>query len=162
MKIPMLILTLGAVFAGFVPFGKFVSADGTALHAHEEWTFSIAPVLVAAAGILFAMRMYKTKNDGPDKLAASLSGLYTSASNRFYIDEVYTFVTKKIIFNMIGRPAAWIDKNIVDGSMNGLASLVAWKANFIRVVQSGKVQDYALYFFIGLFGLVALAMYVIN
>ena len=162
MKLPLLILTVGALFAGFVPFGDFVTCDGIALHAHEEWTFSIAPVLIALAGIGIATKMYKTENEGPAKLAASLSGLYTSASHRFYIDEIYLFLTKKVIFNLIGRPAAWIDRNIVDGFMNGMAGLVAWKANFIRVVQSGKVQDYALYFFIGLFGLAALAMYIIN
>jgi NADH-quinone oxidoreductase subunit L len=40
---------------------------------------------------------------------------YKTAYRKFYIDEIYLFITKKIIFNLVGRPAAWIDRNIVDG-----------------------------------------------
>ena len=60
---------------------------------------------------------------------------------------MYLFFTKKIIFNGIGRPAAWIDKNIVDGLMNEIAGVTAKTARVIKGIQSGKVQNYALYFF---------------
>ena len=102
------------------------------------------------------------ENDKSDKIAAAVNVLYTGAYHKFYIDEIYVFVTKKILFNLIGRPAAWIDKNIVDGTMNGIASLVIWKSNLIKSIQSGKVQDYALYFYIGVFGLAILAIYLVK
>ena len=162
MKIPLLILSVGAIFAGLIPFGKFVSSDGFHLHIPFEMSAAILPVIIALTGIGIATLLYKKQNERPNKLAASLSGVYTAAYRKFYIDEIYLFITKKIIFNMIASPAAWIDKNIVDGSMNGLASLVEWKANMIKKIQSGKVQDYALYFFIAAFGFTALAIYLVN
>ena len=80
----------------------------------------------------------------------------------FYIDEIYLFVTKKIIFNLIGRPAAWIDKNIVDGFMNLLATSTGKISELIKGFQSGKVQNYALYFFCGILGLAVLFIYLWN
>lgn len=159
MKIPLLILSAGAIGAGFIPFGNYVSADGHHLHIPFEITSAILPVVVALTGIGIAYFLYFKKNEKPDQIATSLSGLYTTAYRKFYIDEVYLFVTKKIIFPLIGQPAAWIDKTIVDGTMNGLATAVVWKSNLIKGIQSGKIQDYALYFYAGIFGLAVLAIY---
>ena len=98
----------------------------------------------------------------PEKMAAALSGLYKAVYRKFYIDEVYLFITKKIIFNGIGRPAAWIDKNIVDGFMNSLAATTENISIQIKGMQSGKVQNYALYFFGGIIGLAALFIYLLK
>lgn len=162
MKIPLLLLSVGAIAAGFIPFGNFVSSDGHHLHIPFEISAAILPVIIAVSGIGLATLFYKNENERSDKLAASVQGLYQAAYRKFYIDELYLFITKKIIFNLIAQPAAWVDKNMVDGSMNGIASLVAWKANLIKSFQSGKVQDYALYFFIAAFGITALAIYLVN
>ena len=162
MKIPLLLLSIGAIAAGLIPFGEYVSSDGHHLHLPFEITNALLPISAALIGILIATALYKKQNDKSDKIVASISGLYTSAYHKFYIDEVYVFVTKKVLFNLVGKPAAWLDKNIVDGSMNGLASLVLWKSNFIKSIQSGKVQDYALYFYIGVFGLAILAIYLVK
>ena len=80
-------------------------------------------------------------------------------SRKFYIDEIYLFITKKIIFNLIGRPAAWIDRNIVDGAMNGVAWSTGKISYLIRGMQSGRVQSYAIYFFGGVALLVILFVY---
>lgn len=162
MKIPLLILAVGALTAGFIPFGEFVTSDGLPHHSSLDIAGAIGPVFVALTGIAVALLFYKKQNERPDKVVATLRGLYTAASRKFYIDEAYLFITKKIIFNFIGRPAAWADRNIVDGAMNGIATLVVWKSNFIKKIQSGKVQDYALYFFVGIFGLAILALYLTN
>jgi NADH-quinone oxidoreductase subunit L len=88
-----------------------------------------------------------------------MGALYTGAKRKFYVDELYTFLTKKIIFNLIGRPAAWIDKNIVDGLMNGIANTTAGVSGFIKGIQSGKVQNYTLYFFGGIVALAIVSLY---
>lgn len=162
MKIPLLILSVGAIAAGFIPFGSFVSSDGHPLHIPFEISAAILPVIIAVSGIALATLFYKTENDRPDKLSASFQGIYKTAYHKFYIDEIYLFITKKIVFNLIAQPSAWVDKNIIDGSMNGLASLVVWKSNLIKSIQSGKVQDYALYFFLAAFGITALTIYLVN
>ena len=80
----------------------------------------------------------------------SLGGIYRTVYHKFYIDEVYSFVTKRVLFNLIGRPAAWFDKHIVDGFMNLLAVLAGKISQLIKGLQSGKVQQYGLYFFAGI------------
>jgi len=159
MKLPLIVLTAGTLLAGFVPFSKYISSDGAPLETHVDWVFSIAPVALAALAILLAAALYKKENDKAEKIAATLGGLYQSAYKKFYIDEIYLFITKKIIFNCIGRPAAWIDKNIVDGLMNGIASATEKTAGFIKGIQSGKIQNYTLYFFGGIAGLTVMVIY---
>jgi len=159
MKIPLVILAAGAVLAGFVPFGNFVSSDGHALPSEMNLAFSAAPVLLALGGILLARRMYQKENDLPQKMAAAAGGLYRASHRKFYMDEVYLFVTRKVIFNLVGRPAAWIDRNIVDGLMNLLANLTAGIAGLIKEFQSGNVQSYAVYFFAGVIGFAVVFMY---
>ncbi|HYE53905.1 MAG TPA: NADH-quinone oxidoreductase subunit L, partial [Chitinophagaceae bacterium] len=116
--------------------------------------FALPPVALAVVGIWIAAALYKKENERPARIAASFGGLYKAAYRKFYIDELYLFITKKIIFNLIGRPAAWIDRNIVDGFMNMLAVVTGRVAVLIKGLQSGKLQTYALYFFAGVAGLV--------
>jgi len=159
MKFPLIILAICSIIAGFIPFGKYVSSDRTALETHFDPIFSIAPVGFGIIGILLAMWMYKKQSDKAGKLSRSLGGLYKAAYKKFYIDEIYLFITQKIIFNLIGRPAAWIDKNIVDGLMNGIANATAYVSGFIKGIQSGKVQSYAIYFFGGIVALAVVFLY---
>ena len=123
-------------------------------------SMAIAPVALALLGIGIAAYLYRKESDRPAKLASAARGFYTFAYHKFYIDEVYLFVTKKIIFNLIGRPAAWIDRNIVDGLMNLIATVTARISAGIKGFQSGKVQDYVLYFFAGIAGLAVLFIYI--
>jgi NADH-quinone oxidoreductase subunit L len=159
MKIPLVILAVCTVLAGFLPFSHWVTSDGAPLETHVNMQFSIAPVALALLGIIFAAGLYRRENDRAGRVAASFGGLYRAAHQKFYVDEFYLFITKKIIFNGIGRPAAWIDKHIVDGLMNWLASVTAGISGMIKGVQSGKVQNYALYFFAGIAGLTVLFIY---
>ena len=159
-SIPLVILALGAAFAGFIPFSRLMDPDGAREAGSVFSSMAIAPVALALLGFGISAYLYARESDRPEKLAAAVRGFYTFAYHKFYIDEVYLFVTKKIIFNLIGRPAAWIDRNVVDGFMNGLATGTAWISTRIKGVQSGKVQDYALYFFAGIAGLAVLFIYI--
>jgi NADH-quinone oxidoreductase subunit L len=153
MKLPLIILAIGTLVVGFIPFSNFVSPDRKGFHSSFHLTFSILPVALGLLGILVAYNLYFRENNRPQKLATALGGLYRSAYQKFYIDEIYLFITRKIIFNLFGRPAAWIDKNIVDGSMNGLAWTTGKISGMIKGVQSGRIQNYTLYFFVGIVGL---------
>jgi NADH-quinone oxidoreductase subunit L len=159
MKLPLIILTFCSIFAGLIPFGKYVSYDGKILESHFDPIFSIAPVAFGVLGILLAMWMYKKESIKAERISQSFGGLYKAAYKKFYIDEIYLFITKKIIFNLIGRPAAWIDRNIVDGLMNGLANTTAATSRWIKGIQSGKVQNYAIYFFGGIVALAIVFLY---
>lgn len=159
MLLPLVVLAILSVVTGFVPFSKFVTSDGMEFAAEFHLSFSIAPVLFAIAGIVIAAIFYRNRNDSSQKLANGFNAFYKAAFRKFYIDEIYIFFTKRIIFNCIGKPAAWFDKNIVDGTMNGIASIIGYFSDSVKAFQSGKLQDYALYFFSGVIGLVLLLIY---
>jgi NADH-quinone oxidoreductase subunit L len=159
MKLPLIILGICTLGGGFIPFSEFVSSDSRPFETHLHLGFSIAPVAFALAGILLALWMYKKESARPQKTASAFGALYRSAYQKFYIDEIYVFFTKKVIFNLIGRPAAWIDKNIVDGFMNGLAGSTAKVSSLIKGMQSGRVQGYAIFFFVGILVMAILFIY---
>lgn len=160
MMIPLVLLAIGAAFAGYIPFGKYVSFNGKEQESHLDIMFSVAPVALAIAGIVLALYLYKKENEKTGKIAAGLGALYSWAYHKFYIDELYMVITKKVLFNIIARPAAWFDKNIVDGMVNMAGESTVWVSGKIKALQSGKVQQYALYFMAGIIGLVLLLVYV--
>jgi NADH-quinone oxidoreductase subunit L len=159
MKLPLLLLAVAVVTVGFIPFSHYISFNGRGEEISIPISFSIAPVIMAIAGISLAYILYYRENPRPQKIAASLGGLYRAARQKFYFDELYLFVTKKIIFNGIAKPAAWIDKYIVDGSMNWLGSTTTRVSESIKALQSGNVQSYTLYFFGGIIALAAVFIY---
>ena len=150
MKIPLLLLAIPAVLSGFIPFGTYISSDGIPLESHLHLMFSIAPVSFAIIGIALAMMMYKKENELADKMSTLFGRFYQSALHKFYIDELYLWVTKSVIFNLIGKPSAWFDKNIVDATMVQSAEQTNSLAGRLRFLQSGKLQDYMMYFFAAL------------
>ncbi len=159
MLMPLVILGALSLIAGFVPFGKLVTSDGKELLTEFHIGFSVAPVLLAAAGIWLAYSFYKKENARPQNMVDSMKRLYKNAYNKFYVDEIYLFITKKVIFNLIGRPAAWFDRNVVDGTMNMIATITEKTSYSIKALQSGKLQQYSIYFFSGVIGFVLLFIY---
>ena len=151
MTIPLAVLAAITVVCGWaLPFGHLVSADGTAYDIHIDWTVAGTSIAVAILAIALATWMYaRDKQPVANALAHRFRGLWTAAYHRFYIDEVYQFITHRIIFACISRPIAWWDRHVVDGFFNFLA----WSANAtsdeIRGLQSGRVQQYALAFLLG-------------
>lgn len=156
---PLVLLALLAAGAGFIPFGKLVFFGNQPVSEHPGLSFALLPLGVGVAGIVLAALLYRKQNEGPERIAKTLSGFYRTVVNKFYIDEAYLFVTKKVLFNLVGRPAAWVDRNIVDGSMNGLAKGTAWIARAIKGLQSGHVQAYTLWFFGGVLVLAVMFLY---
>ncbi|HEV3250590.1 MAG TPA: NADH-quinone oxidoreductase subunit L [Puia sp.] len=159
MRIPLVILSICTAFAGFVPFSELISSDRVPLETHGNFSFSILPVSLSLLGIFSAAYLYRAENERPEKIARFLGKWYQAAFEKFYIDEIYLFFTKKIIFRLIGRPVAWIDKKVVDGFMNSLASNTVKISEGIKGFQSGKIQNYTIYFFAGIAGLAVLFIY---
>jgi NADH-quinone oxidoreductase subunit L len=122
--------------------------------------FSLAPVLLGLTGILLAGWLYASGSDRPEKIRLALGGFYRLLYRKFYIDEIYLFVTRKFLFNIIGRAAAWTDKNVVDGLVDLLGAATRGLSVLLRGMQSGKVQQYALYFLGGALALAFLFIYV--
>lgn len=157
---PLIFLAAVTCVAGFIPFGKFISSNGEEYIIHLDWIIATSSVVIACISIALATIMYKGKSDVPTRLANTFSGLYKAASHRFYIDEVYLFITKRIIFNCVSKPIAWFDRHVIDATMNGLAAVTNKVAYAIRGFQSGQIQQYAYVFLLGTLLIAALALFV--
>ena len=154
MTLPLLFLSAVTCVAGFIPFGKLVSSDGTAYAIHIDRSVAGVSLCVAAAAIALATWMYlRERQTAANALAARFRGLHKAAYHRFYIDEVYQFVTHRVIFACISAPVAWFDRHVVDGLMNMLARATNGAAYVIRDMQSGSVQRYCIWFLGGALGL---------
>jgi NADH-quinone oxidoreductase subunit L len=159
MVLPLILLAIGATFAGFIPFGNFITSDGKPYEQVSHWQFSVLPVALGLSGILIAWQMYKKESNLPDKISGSFGGFYKAAYHKFYFDELYLFITKKIVFNLIGRPAAWFDRNIVNGFVNATGNTTEKVSTKIKRIQSGKVQQYGLYFLVATIAMAVLFIY---
>ena len=154
MTLPLLFLSAVTCVAGLIPFGKLVSSDGTAYAIHIDRGVAGVSLCVAAAAIALATWMYlRERQTVADALATRFRGLHKAAYHRFYIDEVYQFVTHRVIFACISAPVAWFDRHVVDGLMNLVARVTNGAAYVIRDMQSGSVQRYCIWFLGGALGL---------
>ncbi len=156
---PLVILGIGSVVAGFIPFGEFVSASRKPLETSLHLQFSITPVAVALLGIALSSWMYRKRTDLPDRMSRTMGGLYTAAKNKFYIDELWLGFTKGVLFNLIAKPAAWVDRHVVDGIVSATGSGMEWISYKIKGLQSGKVQQYGLFFLFGVIIIVSVYVF---
>ena len=147
MTLPLVFLGAVTCVAGFIPFGKLVSSDGMPYTIHIDRSVAGVSLCVAAVAIALATWMYlRERQTVANALAARFRGLHKAAYHRFYIDEVYQFVTHRVIFACISAPVAWFDRHVVDGLMNMLARRTNGAAYVIRDMQSGSVQRYCIWF----------------
>ncbi len=161
MTIPLIVLSVITVgvgiyttLAGFLgwggSFGSFVTADGRDYTIHFDTTVAAVSTVVALCSIALATYIYKGETQPiADRLYKTFPRLHRAAYKRFYQDEIWQFVTHKIIFRCVSTPIAWFDRHIVDGTFN----FMAWGANeageSIRCWQSGDVRRYAVWFITG-------------
>ncbi len=141
MTIPLVVLGVMSVCGGWIAVSQFV-LPGVELHAH----LLVMGLSVAAAvvGIGAAFWLYGGQTNRAQTMAESMGGIYRLVQNKFYIDEVYLFVTR-MIFRFIAAPAAWFDRHVVDAAMNFSATVVRWFGARLNVLQTGQVQTYGMW-----------------
>ncbi|GAA4280637.1 NADH-quinone oxidoreductase subunit L [Gaetbulibacter aestuarii] len=149
MTFPLIVLALLSIVGGFIPFSEFVTPDRTGFEAHLNYPLATVAVGVGLIGILLAWVFYKKENRLSDRFANGFGSLYKWSYDKFYFDEIYLFVTKKILFKCVSAPAAWFDRHVVDGTMNLIGNTTVNTSKKIKGLQSGKVQDYAFAFISG-------------
>jgi len=163
MKTPLVFLAVLTFTVGwlFTPFSKYVSPTLKPFHYEIHWTdpLVLGSLAIAFSGIVAAYFFYYKPTSYPAKVANAFGVTYKWAKNKFYIDEFYLFVTKKIIFDKISKPFAWFDRHVVDGMMNALGNTVVWISERIKFLQSGRLQEYGIYFVYGVVILILIFYY---
>ncbi len=155
MTIPLIVLAIMSIVGGFIPFSEFITADKSGFEAHLNYPLAAIAVSVGLIGIILAWIFYKKENDLALRFSNAFGMFYKWTFHKFYFDEVYMFVTKKIIFKRISAPIAFFDKKYVDGTMEGIGNKTVLISEKIKGMQSGRFQVYA-FFFIG--GTVVIAL----
>jgi NADH-quinone oxidoreductase subunit L len=132
-----------------------VAADIFKEAVHQVHTIAmILSILIAGLGILFAFAVYQYRKINADNLSKAAGPLYSLSYNKLYFDEMYD---KSVIRGTLGlaKISAWFDNTIIDGIVNGSATLTRLWSNFSgrfdNVVIDGFV-NFSAYFtgFIGL------------
>ncbi len=158
MTLPLVILAVISCVAGFVPFGNLVTWNGHPMFESVnfftnlgalDWSVASISLAVAIVAILLATVMYKKENPLPAKMKNALPMLWDWCYHRFYWDELYMFITHKIIFGCISKPIAWFDRHVIDGSMDGMAWVTQRISFAIRGLQSGNIQFYVWVYLVG-------------
>ncbi|MGA9590491.1 MAG: NADH-quinone oxidoreductase subunit L [Salegentibacter sp.] len=150
MTLPLMILAFLSIVGGFVPFSEFVSPDKMGFQSHLNLPLAAFAVSVGAIGILLAWAFYKKENDLAARFANAFGSFYRWTSHKFYFDEIYLFVARKVFFQNVAAPIARFDKKIVDATMEGIGNKTVVISQKIKGMQSGKVQDYAFGFIAGM------------
>jgi NADH-quinone oxidoreductase subunit L len=173
MTIPLILLAVGAVAAGWVGippilgggahFAEFLKPvvghpefHGT--HA-EEWGVMGLSTIIALSGIGLAAFFYLRKTDLPEKIAKQFSGIYNILYHKYYIDELYHYT--------IVKPTLWVadkvivaitDARIIEGIVNGVPGAIGKFSGNLRKVQTGLAQHYGILMAAGAFFIIALVL----
>ena len=159
MWVPLVVLAILSFVAGFLPmlfrttFGEFLSgqpwAGGPEEHGGIDLAVAIPTTLAGLVGISLAGFFYLGGNDRAQRAASALGAFHRTVKQKFYIDEVYLFVTHRIIFAYVARPVAWFDRHVVDGGVNLAGWITRTTGGEARRLQTGQVQTYGLWYVVG-------------
>ena len=203
MTVPLMILAVGAALVGFLGLPawlgpnvfehflepvfetRYQAAEGIPHYAHStEILLTAVSVALAALGIYLAYHFFLQHKEKPALWLEKFRGVHQLVFNKYYVDETYDllFVDRA---KDSGRLLSAFDKNVVDGAVNGTATITritAWissqadihivdrivnlVAQFFRFfssvvgkLQTGLVQQYALFFVIGIILVISLYLY---
>ncbi len=172
---PLLALALPSLAIGYMTiepmlfgdyFGKaiYVSDRHPVMHEmNQEFHGAVAmglhavttlPFWLAAAGVGLAAFFYLRRPDIPAALARRFAFLHGLLVNKYWFDELYSFVFAGGARLLGGGLWRGGDRAVIDGAVNGLAALVARIARVVRSFQSGYIYHYAFAMLIGVFALV--------
>jgi NADH-quinone oxidoreductase subunit L len=176
MWVPLVLLSFGAVFAGWLLHAAFIgdhngaywqgaifTADANHVLEQIERTpflVGILPTLTGILGIALAYWFYIANPALPVRLAARFAPIYRFLLNKWYFDEFYDV--------LFVRPAFWLanefwkvgDATLIDGVPNGLASLAEGGSVQVVRIQTGSIAVYAFTMLIGLVVMVSLFLLV--
>ncbi len=166
MLIPLMVLAIGAIFAGMIGYTYFVGEDRfgfwkqalamvgedpiEAAH-HVDPAIAMMPVGIALAGIAIAVLLYVVRPGIPARLAEAMPGLYRFLLNKWYFDELYDRIFVRPAF-ALGR-FFWKrgDVGAIDRfGPDGISLLTRIAARRTALLQSGFVYHYAFAMIIGL------------
>jgi len=135
-----------AVSEAAVEAGEAAEAERAAL----ELTLMGVSLTIAVAGIAFAYFVWVKRRRIADNMVREFPGLHRLLLNKYYVDELYdATIVQPIKAASTEGLWRWFDVRVIDGAVNGAASIVDGSAGVLRRLQSGSVRAYAGSLFVG-------------
>ncbi|HEX2055594.1 MAG TPA: NADH-quinone oxidoreductase subunit L [Nitrospiraceae bacterium] len=151
MTVPLMVLALLSIVTGYLGIPGFLApvfSSGAEGALHHEGAAALMIMAAASAvgllGIGAAYYIYVANPSLPDQLARRWRSLYELSFHKWYVDELYDRSFVRPTFALAQGLWNRIDVNVIDAAVNGVARAVAWGGWFLRLVQSGQIQHYAL------------------
>lgn len=157
MKTPLVILAILSVIAGFLGIPEFIKGEhGHGIHLN--FFVAATSVLAAGSGILLGFLVYRKATSKEDPLIRVFGGLYDFVVKKYYLDHFFGGIGN-FVQGALSKMLFWFDWNIlIQRGVNGVAHLTGDFASFLRHLQTGRVQTYALVFG---FGMVAILYFIL-
>jgi NADH-quinone oxidoreductase subunit L len=150
MTIPLIILAVLSVVTGYLGISSFLEPmfageSGNSTH-HGDGAIVIMGLATATGllGIAGAYYVYVLHPSLPDRWAGRWQTAYRLSLNKWYVDEVYDRSIVRPTFAAAMELWKRIDVAVVDGAVNGIARAIAWGGWYLRLIQTGQTQHYAL------------------
>lgn len=157
MKWPLVVLAVFALGVGLVVgpthiFAGWIAQMPTLVAGVEEatnWGLMGASVLAVLTGLAVAVVMYAWPNRLPELVSTAAGPLYRLSLNKFYLDELAGLI---VVFpvNAIAFLSLVADQGLVDRFVDWVGDVPAAIGRFLRPIQNGLLQSYALVMLFGL------------
>jgi NADH-quinone oxidoreductase subunit L len=163
MLVPLLILALGSITAGYVDVPGLV-ASSVRLPQEEAASGLLLPFLasvVAICGIAAAYHLYLKAPGALDRITAPLRPLRSVLEAKWGFDLAFNWVADRIVVRG-SRLVLWrgFDAGLIDGIVNGVGDLVGLLGRTVRPLQTGLVRSYALMILAGAVAVVAYVFWI--
>ena len=146
MTVPLLILAVLSIVTGYLGIPEFLSPmfNERAGGSHASGVIMPIATLIGLLGIAGAYYAYVLHPSLPDRWAERWRTAYDWSFHKWYVDEAYDRSIVRPTFAAAGDLWKRVDVAIIDGAVNGVARAIGWGAWFLRLLQSGQAQHYAL------------------
>jgi NADH-quinone oxidoreductase subunit L len=121
-----------------------------------EIIFTGISVGAGLLGLFLAWLLYGRRTDLPDRIAASIHGLYSAVAHKYWIDELYAWLFVRPLIAISGI-VFWrgIDQGVIDAALNGSADGARELSDEVRHMQSGNLRSYAGWIAVGAAAMIA-------
>jgi NADH-quinone oxidoreductase subunit L len=164
MTVPLIVLAVLSIITGYLGIPSFLepmfeTSSAASHHGSGAVGVMIAATAMGLIGIAAAYYVYVLHPALPDRWAEQWRAAYQLSLNKWYVDEVYDRSVVQSTF--LAATELWkrVDVAVIDGAVNGVARALAWSGWFLRLLQSGQTQHYAMGMALGV--VVILTVYLI-
>jgi NADH-quinone oxidoreductase subunit L len=169
MTLPLVVLAIGSIFAGWLGAPEYLWGSrwdhwlqplfgGAEVHRGSvtaEIMVTVITLAIVSVGVYLAYVKYGRTGAHIGASAGAGGMLYRLSLNKYYVDEIYDAILVRPFTACSQFFAEFIDPQIIDGTVNGVAAAARGASSIWVGIQTGNVQHYLAAFLVGALALLA-------